>query len=106
MASKFLRRQKWWIKFHHPMTGQRIRESLDTDDEARAELLRQRLDLEVALLEPRFQAAEIPGAILRSLGTGTARPQPVSAVLPAATVQPAPSLFCPCGGHDGNQAAC
>ncbi len=88
MASKFQRRQKWWIKFRHPVTGQRIRESLDTGDEARAELLRQRLDLEVALLEPRFQAAEFPNAILLALGTGAARTEPVPAAVPPATAQP------------------
>jgi integrase len=91
MASKFQRRQKWWIKFRHPVTGQRIRESLDTADEARAELLRQRLDLEVALLEPRFQAAEIPDAILRALGTSAARTEPAPAAVPLATAQSLPA---------------
>ena len=88
MASKFLRRQKWWIKFRHPLTGQRIRESLETGDEARAELLRQRLDLEVALLEPRFRAAEIPNAILLALRTGASRTEPASAAVPAAVAVP------------------
>jgi hypothetical protein len=50
MASKFLRRQKWWIKLRHPLSGRTIRESLETDDEARAELLRQRLEIEAELL--------------------------------------------------------
>ena len=68
MASKFMRRQKWWIKFRDPATGEVVRESLETPDKARAELLRQRLELEIALLEPRFQAAEIPGGILARLG--------------------------------------
>ena len=85
MASKFLRRQTWWIKFRHPATGQSIRESLETQNEARAELLRARLDLEVALLEPRFQAVEIPQAlrpVLRLPASG-------AAILATADLQPA-----------------
>jgi hypothetical protein len=72
MASKFIRRLKWWIKFRDPATGEVVRESLDTPDAARAELLRQRLELEIALLEPRFQAAEIPGGIRARLRLGAA----------------------------------
>lgn len=68
MASKFLRRKKWWVKFRHPATGIKMRESLETDDEVYAELLKQRLDLEVALLDPRFQLARIPAALLSKLG--------------------------------------
>ena len=37
MASKFLRRQKWWVKLRHPVTCESIRESLETGDPARAE---------------------------------------------------------------------
>lgn len=67
MVSKFLRRQKWWVKLRHPVTGESIRESLETGDPARAELLRQRLDLEIALLDPRFGAAEIPQRLREAL---------------------------------------
>ena len=67
MASKFVRGAKWWIKCRHPATGQLIRESLKTADEARAELLRQRITLEVELLEPRYQAAEIPETLRHAL---------------------------------------
>src|SRR5438067_9880568 len=67
MASKFMRGQKWWIKLRHPATGRLIRESLETADVARAELLRQRIALEVALLEPRFGAAEIPAHLREQL---------------------------------------
>jgi hypothetical protein len=63
MASKFVRGQKWWIKCRHSATGQLIRGSLETSDEARAELLRERITLEMQLLEPRFQAAEIPESL-------------------------------------------
>lgn len=82
MASKFLRRQKWWIKFRHPETGRPIRESLETEDEARAELLRQRLELEVALLDPRFRAVEIPDRLREVIGLadGAAVEAPVAQV--------------------------
>jgi hypothetical protein len=50
------------------VTGIIIRESLETTDEALAELLRQRLDLETALLAPRFQAVEIPQRVRDALG--------------------------------------
>lgn len=98
MASKFQRRQNWWIKFRHPATGELIRESLETTDEARAELLRQRLDLEVALREPRFQAAEIPARVREVLGNvalvGVPAGLPVSSIqrvqVPPAPVLPVP----------------
>jgi hypothetical protein len=46
MAAKYLRRQNWWIRFYHPHSGELVRASLDTHDEARAEPLRQRVKLE------------------------------------------------------------
>ena len=85
MASKYQRRQQWWTKFRHPVTGTLIRESLETTDEARAELLRQRLDLEVALREPRFQAAEMPQRIRDALFMA----EPVDGAAAAATAGPA-----------------
>jgi len=99
MASKFMRRQKWWIKFRHPVTGENIRESLETTDPARAELLRQRLDLEVALLAPRFQAAEIPPGLHRALGLGSLNEAPIAAntrnSILAAPAIPAPVIAPP-----------
>src|SRR5688572_3899759 len=68
MPSKYLRRHQWWVKLRHPGTGAIVRESLETTDEARAELLRQRLDHEVALLEPRFRVANIPPRLSEVLG--------------------------------------
>ena len=59
MAAKYLRKNIWWIRFYHPRTGALMRGSLDTQDEAEAELLRERIELEAALLDPRFQAADI-----------------------------------------------
>ncbi|MFZ4778331.1 MAG: hypothetical protein ACOYM3_23420, partial [Terrimicrobiaceae bacterium] len=58
-----MRRKTWWIKFQHPATGEILRESLATHDPARAELLRERLELEIALLDPRFQAVDVPEGV-------------------------------------------
>ena len=68
MAAKYQRRLTWWVRCYHPRNGQLIRASLDTHDEAKAELLRQRIELETALLAPRFQAADIPTDIQVALG--------------------------------------
>jgi hypothetical protein len=68
MASKFKRGCTWWIKFTHPDTKQRVRQSLETHDEARAELLRERIELEVALLEPRLRRADLPDRIRKEMG--------------------------------------
>ena len=56
------------MKFRHPATGLRVRESLETHEQARAELLRQRVELEAALLDPRFQAVELPSGLTTALG--------------------------------------
>jgi len=77
MANIFLRHKTWWIKFHHPVTGARIRESLETHDSARAELLRRRIELEVALGAPCFGAADIPQTLRKEIDSWSHRP-PVS----------------------------
>ncbi|MEO6054764.1 MAG: hypothetical protein ABIP97_12190 [Chthoniobacterales bacterium] len=74
MAAIYQRRHTWWIRFYHPRTGKLVRESLGTPDSARAELLRQRVELEAALLEPRLQAAELPAAVSQALGTPVSLP--------------------------------
>jgi site-specific recombinase XerD len=95
MASKFLRRQTWWLKLRHPGTGALIRHSLDTADSARAELLRQRIEIEAALLQPSIKDIEIPGTLRTRLGlvpppTGfVAEPKPVTAVSNPPIVVPA-----------------
>jgi hypothetical protein len=68
MASLFQRYHKWWIKLRRPDTGQIIRESLETHDRARAELLRERLELHAALCDPRFKACAIPERVRTALG--------------------------------------
>jgi hypothetical protein len=40
-----------------------VRESLETRDEVRAELLRATIELQAALLEPRYTSEEIPARI-------------------------------------------
>jgi len=83
MAAKYLRRQTWWIRFYHPHSGELVRASLDTHDEARAELLRQRVELETTLLkaaealrQPRFKAAEMPAPVGAALGSVAPPPPP------------------------------
>jgi len=68
MASLYQRRSTWWVQFYHPRTRKLVRESLCTSDKARAELLRQRIELEATLLEPRFRAADIPEPVRKALG--------------------------------------
>ncbi|WP_050025365.1 tyrosine-type recombinase/integrase [Verrucomicrobium sp. BvORR034] len=63
MASKFLRRQKWWVKFRHPRTGHLFRESLQTHDAVRAELMRARIEVQLQLLEPKFLNVELPQSL-------------------------------------------
>ena len=74
MASKFLRRQEWWIRLHHFETGRTIRYSLETDNESRAELLGRRMDLEVALLDPILHTLKIPPRLRQVMGSAEAKP--------------------------------
>ena len=92
MASKFMRRKTWWIKFQHPATGEILRESLATHDPARAELLRERLELEIALLDPRFQAVDVPEGVRRLIPVqASVAPAVQPAVQP--TIVPAQQVF-------------
>jgi hypothetical protein len=52
MAAKYLRKNIWWVRFHHPHTGALLRASLETQDVARAELLRQRRHNSLGYLPP------------------------------------------------------
>ena len=92
MAAKYLRRQTWWVRFYHPITRELIRVSLETHDEARAELLRQRVELESELLAPRFKAAELPSDLIMALGLPQKAAEPsTSPESPAIVEQAAPS---------------
>jgi len=88
MASKFLRPQKWWIKFRHPQTGKMIRESLNTHDAVRAELLRSRIEVPVQLMEPRLQNVELPEHLSKLLSPVPLLYSVVASLLPAPLVIP------------------
>ena len=85
MASKFMRRKTWWIKFQHPATGEILRESLATHDPARAELLRERL-------EPRFQAVEVPDGVRRLIPAQASVAPAVQPIIQP-TIVPAQQVF-------------
>lgn len=91
MASKFRRKQKWWIKLRHPLDGRIVRESLETHDEVRAELLRASIELQVALLEPRYHGVEIPTRIRECLQLPVAgAPSGRQSAIPSPTCDPGP----------------
>jgi len=87
MAAKYLRRQTWWVRFYHPRTGALMRGSLETNDAAKAELLRQRVELEAALLEPRFQAADLPLAVRELVCDPSREGVPVAPLMPVTSVE-------------------
>lgn len=87
MASIYYRGQApngtWWLQFYHPQTGALLRQSLETSDHCRAELLRERAQLEIALLKPTIASISLPERFHRNLGgaptveTGRCVAQPV-----------------------------
>ena len=84
-------------RYYDPRTRDLVRESLGTADEARAELLRQRVELEAALLDPRFQAVEMPDNVRRVLSlasspAGTEDASPGVLSLEVVSASPAPAL--------------
>ena len=88
MASIFLRQKTWWLKLRHPVTGTVIRHSLETCDPARAELLRKRVELEISLLEPRFQVVDLPPRLRSGLGLNAAPLSACDAGLSQASTPP------------------
>jgi hypothetical protein len=94
MASKFLRLQTWWLKLRHPVTGALIRQSLETTDSTtdstRAELLRKRVEIEVALLQPCFQNVELPAELRTTLGLPSPKPLGAQIESPSLLAVPAP----------------
>ncbi|MDR3405866.1 MAG: tyrosine-type recombinase/integrase [Chthoniobacter sp.] len=97
MASIYQRRHTWWVQFYHPRSGRLTRGSLETHDKARAELLRQKIEIEVHRLTPRLQAVEIPAPVRELLGEPetigvlAARPLDSAGNFPAAQPPPASS---------------
>ena len=95
MASKFMRRKTWWLKFQHPATGEILRESLATHDPARAELLRERLELEIALLDPRFEAVEVPEGVRRLIPVQASGDSAVQPTIAPTAQQVLPTMMPP-----------
>ena len=93
MASTYQRREQWWIKFQHPGTKKLIRESLQTSDASRAALLCKRIELEVALLDPRFQTIELPSRIRDEIGISIYGLKAASASSPRPITVPAPAVL-------------
>jgi integrase len=63
MASLYLRRNQYWIKFRLPAVNEPCRLSLATRDMARARLMRQKVELMVALLTPELSGIQLPEAL-------------------------------------------
>jgi integrase len=73
MASNYLRRKSFWLQCYHPLTGEPIRESLQTADPARADLVTEKLNLHLELLRPEFLRLPLPprfAALIQELGGG------------------------------------
>ena len=62
------------MKFRHPAAGEVVRESLEATEEPRAEMLRERVELEAALRDPRLALYPMPQRLGSLCGIG----QPVS----------------------------
>jgi integrase len=97
MASKYLRGEglssMWWVKFTHPRSGERLRMSLQTRDPARAELLRRRLECELALLKLPVASIKLPETLALALH-GKRDVSPSSVAEPAPPV-PVPEIVVP-----------
>ena len=50
----------WWLKTYHPLSKALVRESLETVDNARADLIRRRVELETELRRPWADGIQIP----------------------------------------------
>lgn len=72
MASVFFRGSQpngsWWLRIYNPKIKKPDRFSLKTGDQARAELLRKKIELAFDLAQPEFKAVEIPEEIAAALG--------------------------------------
>ena len=80
----------WWLKLRHPVTGQVIRHSLETADSARAELLRKRIEAELALLHPCIQSVEMATRLRTALGLNV---DPAPAPMASALALPSPQVI-------------
>ena len=71
MASIFFRKKRatglWWIKARSAQSRILVRSSLQTRDEAKAALMRRRIELELELRRPELAGLIIPAALLAEL---------------------------------------
>jgi integrase len=74
MASIYQRGNLFWVKLRDPRTGETVRHSLETGDPARAKLLKERIEIEAKLADPRFLSVEVPPPLAELLGTSPAGP--------------------------------
>ncbi len=67
MPSITQRRRKFWIQYYVPGSQKPVRQSLGTEDRAEAQLISDKLERVLALLDPRVAAVELPETILATL---------------------------------------
>ena len=58
----------WWLKTYHPLTKEPVRQSLETVEKCRAELICRRVELEVELRRPTVASQRIPEKLGVALG--------------------------------------
>ena len=80
----------WWIKYYPPGQSNPARQTLGTGDPAIAELLRRRVELEIALRQPAIASVTLPANVAEIIGIAP----PAAAAAPA-TTPPPPSLYAP-----------
>ena len=94
MASIYLRRKSFWLQCYHPLTREPVRESLQTSDKAKADLVTEKLNLHLELLRPELQRLTLPprfAALIEEMGGGSdlrlSTGQPPGAGLPFLPMQ-------------------
>ena len=97
MASIYPRGNTHWIKYYPPGRSEPERQTLATPDPAMAQLMRRKLELEVALRQPELRGVTLPAKIWETLGESSlpaASPGAVVfsvAAVPAAAASAAPA---------------
>jgi hypothetical protein len=74
-----------------PLTRALVPESLNTPHECHAEILRKRIDHEIGLLDPRFQAVSLPPKVSELVGSVRPRAIPQTAGHAVVEAHPHPS---------------
>ena len=95
MASIYFRGKSpagsWWLQFYHPESGELLRFSLGSGDGAYADLVRRRVEIELALLDRAISSVELPPEIATAAGIQPPAPIVVPAPLPEPTTSPSPA---------------